>query len=266
MAQSIDDLIRDGIEHILASCHSLEPDPMPADDRGWVGFELGLRLWTLDLQRVLLRAVALLNDAAQLGLPGGIEPIEEAFGRIDQASEKLRSILVQALGIEALVMENGSPEFRPHAKGPRDRLAALLKSMPTGQAPGRELLQKARELDDIRTVRDDLAHGLAFIANTYVAGYQAVILDENLDPITERYEYLPPPFAFVMPDIRDQTRFATALAIAAAGLKTVQESLELTARVVEAEGGYHPPPAVYARVVDGKRYFSLTDPRIADAS
>jgi len=81
ITESAKDSIREGIGHILAACHGLEPHPMPRDDRGWVGFELGLRLWTFDLQRVLERAVTF-----------------------------------QALGIEAFDMESGSPESRPHAK------------------------------------------------------------------------------------------------------------------------------------------------------
>lgn len=53
ITESAKDSIREGIGHILAACHGLEPHPMPRDDRGWVGFELGLRLWTFDLQRVM---------------------------------------------------------------------------------------------------------------------------------------------------------------------------------------------------------------------
>ena len=260
------DSIHGGIDHILDACHGLEPNPMPTDDRPWIGFELGLRLWAIDLRRVLERAVTLLEEATRLGLDGGIEPLEEALGRIDQASEKLRSILVQALGIEAFVIENGSLKFRPHGQEPRRRLIERLKAIPRGQAPAIELLKRVRELDDARTARDDLAHGLAFIANTWVAPFRAVMLDENLNVIGSQYEYVPPPFAFIMPDIKAETRFGTALTIAAAGLKTLQESLDLAARVIETVGQFVPPPDVYVRVVDGGNAYSLTDPRGGDAS
>lgn len=256
-------MLRAGIARILDACHSLEPQSAPRDDAEWVGFELGLRLWTLDMQRVLTRAVTLLDDAARLGLEGGVEPLEECFGRIDQASEKLRSILVQALGIDAFVMDKRL-KFRPHAKEPRRRLIALLRSIPPERAPARQLLDTARDLHDVRTVRDDLAHGLAFITNTYVAGYRVVLLNESLEVIERRSEYLPPPFAFIMPDIRDKTRFATGLAVASAGLDTLLDSLELTAEVIESEGRYTPPPEAYVRVLDGRFVYSLTDPRKAE--
>jgi len=254
------------VDSLLDGVHRLEPDPLPEDDRGWIGFELGLRFWTLDLKRVLERALALLEEAAERGLDGGVEPLEDAFTRIDQASEKLRSILVQALGIDGLVMQKGRLEYRPDAKEPRAFLAKRLKTLASTSPAANILLANVRELDDVRRVRDDLAHGLVFVKNTYVVGYRAMLVDESSSVIGQRYEYLPPPFAFAMPDIEERTRFATALAMGAAALKTVLDAVEHTTEVIEEAGQYREPTDVYVRIVDDRYVYSLTEPRKEETS
>jgi hypothetical protein len=98
-----------------------------------------------------------------------------------------------------------------------------------------------------------------------VAPYKAVVLDDDLNVVARRFEYVPPPFAFIKPDIKAETRFATALGTATDGLSTLSTSLKIAAQVIETMGRYVGPPEVYVRIIAGKRVYSLEDPRKSGA-
>ena len=95
---------------------SLTPNPLPQDDFGlvrnyqaWVGEQMALQHWASALVRDLERLDWLLAQVRQA--PNLPEPddgslwLEEAFWRVDAASEKMFVLLTISLGVAALFVE-----------------------------------------------------------------------------------------------------------------------------------------------------------------
>jgi len=261
-AQHVDAVLRDAIG-------SLTPDPLPRDGlglvsnyQGWVGEQMALQHWAGALVRDLARLEWLLQQVSRPpeapDWEDGSLPLEEAFWRVDAASEKISTLLTIALGQPALTVEENRLCFRPNLDPARKKMLSAVRKLAKVDDQVRRLMGVYNDLEAAREYRNQVSHSLSAITNTYLAPFVGVYMDRDLKVLDTRRHYVPPLGVFVPgEDIQAQTLLARALRVADEALNLLHEGAELCAHVIRKHGRLGAGVTVY--FVGGRA--QLVDPR-----
>lgn len=248
---------------LLTAVENLAPQPMPADEEPWLRFNLALRFWTFGLRQDMRRLLELLADAEVSAFPTSAS-VEEALRHVGAASDKLVAIHVLALGIPALVVEEGRVQFRPKDSPANDEYHATMRELSQTNTTASRLTTMAAELADGRLYRDELSRSLAAVSTTYLAPIRAIELDADLKLLYAADYYIQLDGVQVASSVGPDDVYERALAVARGDCETLLDAIELTSAFVADQGRFRKPPLVFFVNGGGERLPYLDDPRYPD--
>lgn len=195
-------------ERLRSAIGSLPPDLAPAAEGGlgdnyqaWAGEQMALQHWANALIRDLTRLDELLEQVRKPPRPPVMDdatlPLEEAFWRVDAASEKLFVLLTIALGVPAVQVEGRRVCFQPHRDPARRKTLRRLKRLAKNDDAVRQLMSIYSELTQAREYRNQVSHSLSAITNTLLAPFVGVYMDAKLRVTRTLHHYIPPLGVFV---------------------------------------------------------------------
>lgn len=222
---------------------------------------LVLTFWADGFVRDLERLGSLLAAARQAEtLEVATLPLEEAFWRVDAACEKLRSLVFCGLGEPRAVIAAEAGFDRKEATRLQKKALRRLETLAKSDVQAAELLRHYRDLRPALVYRDQVAHTLSAIRQTFVMPVESVYFGEDLEVSRVRHHLHAPCYTGV--DGTPQGRLQHALKVAEAAAVSLVEAGGAAAEVLKRHGVLGPFPTVFH--VNGRAQWD--DPRDVSGS